>query len=130
MIKGIIVVGEKYEKGEYFLTELVAAGLNPRANPRYLQLFMDGQEQPMRVISRNDNRFDPQGSIEFYGAGLDTLSTDIRVYWLVESSSPGKRITPSFPSPSGRAFPKSEWVNVRSTKLEYSKQGSNVRMIK
>ena len=31
--------------------------------------------------------------IEFYGEGLDTLSTDTRVYWLVVGQSPGKRIT-------------------------------------
>ena len=31
-------------------------------------------------------------AIEFYGTGLDTLSTDTRVYWLVEGSAPGQRI--------------------------------------
>jgi hypothetical protein len=31
-------------------------------------------------------------AIEFYGVGLDTLSTDTRVYWLIEGTQPGKRI--------------------------------------
>jgi hypothetical protein len=31
-------------------------------------------------------------AIEFYGLGLDTPSSDTRVYWLVEGSKPGKRI--------------------------------------
>ena len=82
------------EQGWYRVTqpELVAAGLNPKVNPRYLQLYADGVEQPMWVRGEGDSRFDPQDAIEFYGVGLDTLSTDARVYWLVEGVKPGKRI--------------------------------------
>jgi Peptidase family C25 len=72
--------------------ELVAAGLNPSVNPRYLQLYVDGVEQPVSVSGGEDGRFDPQDAIEFYGVGLDTLSTDARVYWLMEGTKPGKRI--------------------------------------
>jgi hypothetical protein len=82
------------EEGWYRVsqTELAAAGLNARVNPRYLQLYVEGQEQAIRVIGEKDGRFDPQDSIEFYGAGLDTLSTDTRVYWLIVGGRPGKRI--------------------------------------
>jgi len=82
------------EQGWYRVTqpELVAAGLNPGVNPRYLQLYVDGAEQPILVRGEGDGRFDPQDAIEFYGVGLDTLSTDARVYWLVEGTKPGKRI--------------------------------------
>ena len=82
------------EQGWYRVTqpELVAAGLNPSVNPRYLQLYADGVEQPMWVSGEGDSRFDPQDAIEFYGVGSDTLSTDARVYWLVEGVKPGKRI--------------------------------------
>jgi hypothetical protein len=47
------------EEGWYRVTqpELVAAGLDPAVNPRFLQLFVDGQEQPILVRVR----------IEFYG---------------------------------------------------------------
>jgi hypothetical protein len=78
------------EEGWYRVSqpELVAAGLNPEVNPRYIQLFVEGIEQPIRIIGRGA-KFD---AIEFYGVGLDTPSTDTRVYWLVEGSRPGKRI--------------------------------------
>jgi hypothetical protein len=82
------------EEGWYRVTqpELVAAGLSSRINPRYLQLYGEGQEEPIRVIGEKDGRFDPGDTIEFYGVGLDTPSTDTRVYWLVEGSRPGKRV--------------------------------------
>jgi len=82
------------EQGWYRVTqpELVAAGLNPMVNPRYLQLYVDGVEQPMCVRGEADSRFDSGDAIEFYGVGLDTLSTDARVYWLIEGTSLGKRI--------------------------------------
>jgi hypothetical protein len=82
------------EEGWYQVSqpELVAAGLSPKTNPRYLQLFVEGQEQPIRVIGDKDGRFDPGDAIEFYGVGLDIPSTDTRVYWLVEGTKPGKRI--------------------------------------
>jgi hypothetical protein len=82
------------EEGWYQVSQpdLVAAGLSSRVDPRYLQLFVEGREQPMGVIGGKGGRFGPQDAIEFYGVGLDTPSTDTRVYWLVEGSNPGKRI--------------------------------------
>ena len=82
------------EEGWYRVTqpELVAAGLSARVNPKNLQLFVEGREIPMRVMGGEDRRFDPQDAIEFYGVGLDTLSTDAQVYWLVSGLRPGKRI--------------------------------------
>ena len=49
------------------------------------KLFTDGLEQPM-IVS-------PDGSIEFYGRGIDTMQTDGKVYWLVSNSGNGKRIS-------------------------------------
>ncbi len=72
--------------------ELVEAGLDASVDPRRLQLFVDGQELPMLVQGEKDGRFDPADSIEFYGQGLDTPSTDARVYWLVAGSQPALRI--------------------------------------
>jgi hypothetical protein len=46
----------------------------------------------MRVIGEEDRKLDPQDAIEFYGVGLDTLSTDARVYWLTAGWRLGKRI--------------------------------------
>ncbi|MGQ9645214.1 MAG: DUF2341 domain-containing protein [Thermodesulfobacteriota bacterium] len=83
------------QEGWYRVTqsELVAAGLSPKANPRLLQLYTEGIEQPIKVIGKG-LKFE---AIEFYGIGLDTPSTDTRVYWLIEGSRPGKRITPPYP---------------------------------
>ena len=71
--------------------ELVAAGFNPNVDPNLLQLFVDGQEQPLSVIQK-DGKFDSSSAIEFYGMGLNTASADARVYWLVAGTQPGKRI--------------------------------------
>jgi predicted outer membrane repeat protein len=69
--------------------DLVAAGIEPNADPVRLQLYVDGKQVPIRVLT------DGQGlisSVEFYGVGLDTAETDARVYWLISGSEPGLRI--------------------------------------
>ena len=82
------------EEGWYRVTqsELVAAGLSSKVNPKYLQLYVDGREQPIGVIGKREGVFGSGDAIEFYGVGLDTPSTDTRVYWLVEGLGPGKRM--------------------------------------
>jgi hypothetical protein len=72
--------------------ELVRAGLDSRTDPRFLQLFVDGREQPVLVTGEKDGRFDTSDAVEFYGIGLDTPSTDTRAYWLIAGSQPGKRV--------------------------------------
>jgi peptidase C25-like protein len=72
--------------------DLAAAGLSPTADPRFLQLFVDGVEQAIKVTGEQDGKFDPSDAVEFYATGLDTPYSDARVYWLVAGSSGGKRI--------------------------------------
>jgi predicted RecA/RadA family phage recombinase len=72
--------------------ELFAVGLSASADPRFLQLFVDGQEQSIIVNGEQDGRLDASDSIEFYGVGLDTAVTDTRVYWLVAGAQSGKRV--------------------------------------
>jgi hypothetical protein len=81
-------------EGWYRVTqpELFAAGLDPTTNPGNLQLFVDGQEQAIQVIAEADGGFGPNSAIEFYGIGIDAVSTDKRIYWLVAGSEPGARI--------------------------------------
>ena len=81
-------------EGWYRVTqpELVAAGLDPKTNPAYLQMFVDGQQQPIGVVTESDGGFGPNSAIEFYGVGIDATSTDKHVYWLVAGSEPGARI--------------------------------------
>jgi hypothetical protein len=70
--------------------QLEAAGLSPSADPARLQLFVDGVEQAIRV---NSDNWQANGSIEFYGEGLDKPTTDTRIYWLVEGQTAGRRMT-------------------------------------
>lgn len=80
------------QAGWYRITqpELVAAGLSPNVDPRNLQLYADGIEQPIQQTGAN--LFDTSGSIEFYATGMDTASSDRRIYWLVAGAQPGRRI--------------------------------------
>ena len=71
--------------------ELVAVGFDANLDPRNLQLFVDGQEQPINVVTAS-GLFDSSAAIEFYGIGVDSAATDEHVYWLVNGSHPGKRI--------------------------------------
>jgi hypothetical protein len=75
---------EVREAGWYRVSqpELVAAGLDPRVNPKTLRLFAGGEEIPISVEGEKDGQLDPGDGIEFYGEGLDTASTDTQVYWL------------------------------------------------
>ena len=72
-------------------TELMAAGLSSKADPRSLQLYTDGVEVPL-TITPDPLKFDSTSSIEFYALSLDTQSTDQRVYWLISAKTAGKRI--------------------------------------
>ena len=72
--------------------QLVAAGLEPNADARTLQLYAEGVEQPMLILGRQTGPLDPNDSIEFYGTGIDTPFSGTRVYWLIRGSRPGMRI--------------------------------------
>ena len=72
---------------------LVAAGLDPSRDPRFLRLFADAEEVPILVRGGRNGRLEPNDAIEFYAATLDTPSTDRRVYWLTSGNQPGRRIT-------------------------------------
>jgi len=81
-------------EGWYRLTQpqLLAAGLSPGVDPRLLQLYVNGVEQPMRVTGQVDGKLGPQGVVEFYGYPLNTTWSGSQVYWLVAGSTEGKRV--------------------------------------
>lgn len=72
--------------------QLLAAGLDASVDPRRLQLFVDGVEQPLLVIGESDGRFDASDALEFYGVALDTPATDAHIYWLAAGNQIGKRV--------------------------------------
>ena len=82
------------EEGWYRVSqeELVRAGLDPAVDPGRLQLFADGLQVPILVAVRQQGTFASGDGIEFYGEGLDTPATAVRVYWLVVGSGEGLRI--------------------------------------
>jgi hypothetical protein len=58
-----------------------------------LQLFAEGIEQPIQILTSSAARSGFDDGIEFYGTGIDTPFSGTRVYWLVNGRrSPGKRI--------------------------------------
>jgi hypothetical protein len=79
------------QEGIYRITaaELLAAGLNPNANPNLLQLFVDGQQQPINIVGDRQGGF---SAVEFYAIGVDNAFTDARVYWLIEGTARGLRM--------------------------------------
>ncbi|MFN0123397.1 MAG: C25 family cysteine peptidase [Blastocatellia bacterium] len=83
--------------------DLLAAGIDPRVDPRLLRLYSLGQELPLSVSGQNDGRFDPGDTVEFYGEGIETPFTSQRMYWLVQGDGPGLRIPPA--NRAGRPFP-------------------------
>ncbi len=72
---------------------LFAAGLASHVDPRNLQLWAGGEEQPIRVFGEGDGRFDPTDSIEFQGRALDTRFTNSQTYWLVAGRENGRRFS-------------------------------------
>ena len=83
------------EDGWYRVTqsELLAAGFDPRTDPRNLQLSLEGVEQAFLVTGESDGRLDSTDVVEFYGKGLDWPSSDTHIYWLVAGKERGKRIS-------------------------------------
>jgi uncharacterized repeat protein (TIGR01451 family) len=110
-------------EGWYRVTqpELVAAGLPGSADPRFLRLFDQGIEQPMRITGASEGfgNFGPQAAIEFYGEGLDSPYTDNRVYWLAVGDRPGKRIRQQSVAegagPQPQSFPRTVELKQRTT---------------
>ena len=77
--------------------QLAGAGLNPNADARNLQLYVDGRQVPMIVNGELDGRLDPSDSIEFYGVGLNSTATNSHTYWVVAGGQKGARIK-TFPT--------------------------------
>ncbi len=82
------------EDGWYRVSQptLMRAGLDPDLDPRFIQLFADGQEEALIVMDQRDGRFDAWDTIEFFGRALDTPWSGTRIYWLIAGSHAGKRI--------------------------------------
>lgn len=65
--------------------ELQNAGFDVNASSALWQLYLNGVEQSIIVGNNGDY-------IEFYGKGVDTLESDLRVFYLIVGQQNGKRI--------------------------------------
>ena len=65
--------------------ELLAAGFDLATDSTNWRLFVDGVEQSIIVPSGGQY-------VEFYGKAIDTPETNVRNYFLINGSVPGKRI--------------------------------------
>jgi hypothetical protein len=72
--------------------EMLAAGFDVTADSRNQRLFVSGRETPLEV-SRESGPLGTNDFIEFYGIGIDVPSTDTRIYYLVNGSQPGLRLS-------------------------------------
>jgi len=91
------------QTGWYRVTQpqLVAAGFDPAADARKLQLYVDGVEVPIRV-STTQSRLAATDTLEFYGVALDALTTDTHVYYLINGTRNGLRIATVADKASGK----------------------------
>jgi hypothetical protein len=82
------------QDGWYRVTqpEMLAVGFDVTADSRNLRLFVGGREMPIEV-SRGIGPLGTNDFIEFYGTGIDVPSTDTRVYYLINGSQPGLRLS-------------------------------------
>ena len=81
-----VKIGVKNE-GIYRVTkaELLAGGFDVNTSPVLWQLFYNGVQQAINVEPNGDY-------IEFYGKGIDTLHSDINIYFLITGDVAGKRM--------------------------------------
>jgi len=106
---GTVKLELKHE-GWYRVTgqELIDAGLDAAVDPRNLQLFVDGEQQAIRIAGEEDGRLDLTDYVEFYGLPLDSPFSDLRTYYVAAGKQRGHRISnvksPAHPSPAG-SFP-------------------------
>jgi hypothetical protein len=82
------------QTGWYRVTQpqLAANGFDSSADARKLQLYVDGTEVPMR-LSTDKPKLSSADTLEFYGVALDMLTTDTHIYYLVNGTRSGLRIS-------------------------------------
>jgi len=91
------------QTGWYRVTQpqLLANGLSASADARKLQLYVDGVEVPIR-LSTNQSTLAAGDTLEFYGVGLDALTTDTHTYYLISGTRNGLRIPTNADKGSGK----------------------------
>ncbi|MEP7198755.1 MAG: C25 family cysteine peptidase [Chloroflexota bacterium] len=83
------------QDGLYRLTysALTTAGVSPATDPRTFKISKNGVELPIYVSGESDGVFDPGDYVEFYALGINTVYTDVNIYWLSIGGANGQRMT-------------------------------------
>ncbi|MBX3244434.1 MAG: hypothetical protein KF685_08265 [Acidobacteria bacterium] len=89
-----VKIGVRNE-GLYRVTraELEANGFDVEGDSSLWQLYKRGVEQAINIAE--DGSY-----IEFYGTGIDTVESDVEMYFLVTGATAGKRFTPRIVRPA------------------------------
>ena len=96
------------DDGMYQVTyeDLLTAGVKPEIldtlNPSTFQLFTQGEEVAILVSGEQDG-FDPEDFIIFYGKNIDTRYTNTNIYWLKWGNDNGLRMEEIDGTPDGTA---------------------------
>lgn len=94
---------------------LTNAGFNAAQSANW-KIFVGGIEQPITVNA--------DGSVEFFGQGINTLQTDANIYWLMTDTTAGKRT--SRVSKNFLNSAKNSWTRVTAEKRDRSIRVSSV----
>jgi hypothetical protein len=78
-------------EGWYRVTQadLLATGFNVTTDPQMLQMYVDGRQVPISVITDQQKQIT---AVDFYGRGMDAAYTDAQLYWLIAGTQPGLRV--------------------------------------
>ena len=97
--------------------ELQAGGFDVNSNSANWQIYMDGVELPMIIAPNADY-------IEFLGKAIETLDSDVRNYYLIPGTVPGRRIPNQTVRPplSGVLSRKYNQTFVREDKKNFTSQ--------
>ena len=94
---------------------LTDAGFNGAESANW-KLFVGGIEQPITINS--------DGSVEFFGQGIDTLQTDANIYWLITDTNAGKRTNHAAKTYVNSA--KNSWTRITAERRDRSIRVSSV----
>ncbi|MHC4663473.1 MAG: C25 family cysteine peptidase [Planctomycetota bacterium] len=105
--------------GIYVVTEtdFTANGVSTGFPSMNLRMFYRGKEVPIQIFDGGDGIWDSGDSLIFYSRGFEDYYTDRETYFLVvDSSTPGLRVSAAGGVPTGTASPQTDFV--RSVRYE------------
>ncbi len=85
--------------------DLVAAGVPPGTDPHTFKIIKNGSEVPIYVNGEANGVFDSNDFVEFFAQSINTVYSDINVYWFTYGGANGQRMSVRSGAPAGGATP-------------------------